>query len=437
MRSVFRLALVAALMGLSACASFEDTLDTINPFSEREVPLPGERRSLAGVNDPTEGVTAQPVSIPGPGGSPEWPLPGGNLSHNPGHVALTGGGGWRVDAGESTRRIRITAEPVVSGGRAYVYDVNGNVTAVSMSGGGRAWRVALRPEGETSASPNGGVAVGEGRVYVATGFGQVVALDPASGATVWARDLPAPALSAPTVANGKVFVVSQSNTVHALSAADGTELWTFRGIPASAGVVGAGAPAVEGSTVIVPFSSGEIAALNIENGEMRWSDAVTAGARFSAITSLNDVAGHPVVAGGIVIASGAGGRTIAVNVGSGNRVWETNVGSTNTPIVAGDVIYLIDLQNRFVAMSRTDGAIRWVQPLPGNEGRDREAWTGPSLAGGSLWAASSEGRLTRADPATGQILETRDIGPAVYVQPIAASGRLLLLAGDGTLIAAN
>ena len=428
-----------ALPLLAACTTVTDTFDAINPFADDDTPLAGERRSVGATVDPVLAVTNTSVTIPGPVGVIEWPQPGGNAANNPGHVSLAGVQTWSAAAGEvrGRRRVRMAALPIVAAGRAFVYDPSGNVTAIALSGGGQSWRRSLRPEEEDGQVAAGGVAYGAGRVFAATGFGQIFALDANSGQTAWAIDLESPALSAPTFSGDSVYLITQSNTLLALSATDGTERWRFRGVPATAGLLGSGTPAVSGDTVIVPYSSGEIVALNTANGDPRWADAVVTGARFQALSGLRDLVASPVIAGGSVIATGVGGRTISVSLDRGTRQWETNVGSLHTPIVAGDVIFLVDLEGRLMALSRTTGEIQWAVLLPGGPGEDQEKWAGPALADNVLFLASSEGSLLRVNPSTGEVAGTTSAGRDIFLRPIAAGGRLIALAADGTLMALN
>ena len=44
-----------------------------------------------------------------------------------------------------------------------------------------------------------------------TGYAQVLALDPADGKVIWRKDVTAPVHAAPTVADGRVFVVTVEN----------------------------------------------------------------------------------------------------------------------------------------------------------------------------------------------------------------------------------
>ena len=437
MRSRF---LVLGLLPLLAgCQTVGDALDGINPFGGDEERLPGERIAVGGASDPVAAIANTVVAIPGPSGVIEWTQPGGNAANNPGHAALAGSQTWRTDAGivRGRRQVRMAALPIVAAGRAYVYDPNGNVTAVSISGGGQSWRRDLRPEDEDGQVGGGGVAFGSGRVFAATGFGQLFALDANSGQTLWAIDLDTPALSAPTVAGDTLFIITQSNRLLAISVEDGTERWRFRGVPATAGLLGSGTPAVSGNTVIVPYSSGEIVALNADDGEPRWADAVVTGARYQALSGLRDLVASPIIASGSVIATGVGGRTISVDLASGEREWEINVGSVHTPIVAGDIIFLVDLEGRLMALSRTSGQIQWAIALPGGTGGDQEKWAGPALADGVLYLASSEGNILRVNPANGEVAGSSSVNEDIFLRPIAAGGRILALAADGTLLALN
>lgn len=434
------------LASLAGCAGIDvlaDSVKSINPFAEEEQLLPGARREALPSTDPLFVSGSKTASIAPASPLSNWNNPAGNDANNPGNVSLASGGGSRVWSAQvaerpGRRNVRGSSGPVVEEGRVYVYDPDGNVTATSLSGGARLWRVSLKPEGERQAAPGGGIASGGGFVYAATGFREVVGLIGRSGQEVWRYPLEEPARGAPSYSGGRVFVVTASNEVIALSAADGSLLWTYTGIPEAAGVLASSSPAISGSTVVVPYSSGEIIAFDVESGDPKWSDAVVRSARNLAVSGLTDVSGSPVIADGTVYATGVSGRTIAVSLKNGERLWERSVGSSFTPVVSGNAVFIQDLQDRLVALDRTTGEALWITDLPVvRKKRSRTAWAGPVLAGGALWTASSEGQIASVDAQTGKLLGTRDVNKDIYLRPIAASGRLLLLAGDGTMMAYN
>jgi alcohol dehydrogenase (cytochrome c) len=73
------------------------------------------------------------------------------------------------------------------------------------------------------------------------GKGRLVALDAATGRTLWERRLPSPNFGCATVASDVVFTSTYDGTVYALAARDGTILWRARmraGVNACPAVVG-------------------------------------------------------------------------------------------------------------------------------------------------------------------------------------------------------
>lgn len=435
-----RLAAVLLAGALAGCGSITD----LNPFGSKDEHLVGERETVFSTNSPL--VEAKGSANVGPVRSnADWPQPGGNAQNAPGHVAFGGSAAraWRASVGGGDAGVtsvlrgstRIAARPVVAGDRVYVYAPDGTVTALTASGGGRIWRTEVRPEKERDAAAGGGVTVDGGRVFVATGYGEMAALDAGNGSIIWRRDLDTPARGAPTAGGGKVFVVSQKNEVFAVNESDGSEAFTYAGIPEDAGLLATASPAVSGDKVVIPYSSGEVMAFSIAKGEPVWQSFVSRSMRTMGVASLTDVAGSPVIEGDTVYATGVSGRTVALSLSDGSLKWQANVGSSYTPVVSGDAVFLVDLANRMVALKRSSGETLWITPLPKPKKKRDIAYAGPILAGNGLYAISSDGRMAVVDPATGALKGDRVVVNAAYTQPIVAGGQMIVVSDAGEITA--
>ncbi len=428
----------AALLLITVLLGGCSAISGMNPFAKKEELLPGERRAVL----PKAGneVTGGTPSIGAASAVAEWSQPGGNPANAPGNISLastSGQAAWRARAvaSASKRNVRPSVPPLVYGGRIFVYDTSGTVAALA-PGGGRIWSTSLAPQGERSHVAGGGIAASGRAIYAATGFGEVVALDASTGTRLWTFKMSAPAHSAPTAAGGKVYVVSSTNVLHAVNQADGTEAWQYPGIPESAGVLSAASPAVSGDTVVVPYSSGEVTAFNAATGDLKWADAVIRSTRTLAVSGLTDVAASPVIHDGVVYATGVSGRTIAVRLSDGERIWEQNVGSASTPAVSGNAVFVVDLEDKLIAMDRANGKVFWKAELPVvRKKRFFSTWAGPTLAGNVLWMVSNDRRMIGIQPSTGNIVVDRALPSPAYVKPIAAGGQLLVLSADGSLAA--
>jgi len=427
---------VAAALSLSGCGGGPSIPGVSSLFEEEEKPLPGERVSVlsSGAAGVTEVESKEPVVLPGATQNASWSQPGGAADNAPGHLAFSGGAKtvWSGDAGSgSDSDGRVIALPIVHGGKVFTLDREGQVTAFSLSGS-RLWRADLTPENEDSELGfGGGMAADGNQIFVATGFGTLVSLNISNGNPNWTQKLGVPIRMSPTAANGKVFVINTESELYALSAATGEELWRGRGLPESASILSNVSPAVSGNTLVVSYPSGEVVALDANNGEPKWTDSVTGGVRGSSLTTIGDAA-RPVISNGVVYAGSRTGRIVATKLNTGERVWSREIRAAQTPWVAGDNLFVVDTNSRLYALSRDAGKVRWVTTLP-----TARAWSGPTLAGGRLWLASNEGLLVSVDAKSGQIGAKRDLDDAVYISPVVANGRMFVLTDEARLIAMN
>lgn len=433
------LAAALAVSGCESAPSLPSIPGVSSLFTKDKPPLPGERVSvlssdIGGAKNEVE--SKEPVKLPVPRENDSWSQPGGVASNAPGHLAFSGAGKtlWKEDAGSGSNSDgRVTALPIVHGGKVFALDREGHVTAFSMNGG-RIWRTDLKPEEEKAQSGFGGGLAAEGdTLYVATGFGSVVALNVGSGKQVWTKPLGVPIRTSPTVANGKVFIVNTESELFALSAQDGKQLWTARGLPEGASILSNVSPAVSGNMLVVSYASGELTAFDIATGQQKWTDSVSGGGAVSglSLSSIGDAA-RPVIDDGVVFAGSRTGRLVATSLKNGDRVWSREIQAAQTPWVAGSTVFVLDTNSRIYALDRKTGKIRWVTGLP-----TAKTWSGPTLAGGKLWVASNKGLLIGVDATSGQVATQRDLDNPVFISPIVAGGRMFVLTDKANLIAMN
>lgn len=413
-------------------------ISKLNPFAKAPPPpLPGKRISVLPEKDKVGGAdlasASGPVTLPQPVINVAWTQPGGTANNAPGHLAL----GtqlkriWSADAGTgSGSAARLTASPVVAEGRVYTLDAATRVSAFNAASGGAAWRVSMAPEGERGAGGyGGGLAIDGGKLMVATGFGTVAALDPRTGKKIWENQLKTPVRASPTAADGKVYVIASDGRVFCLSAADGTQLWSFRGLPEMSSIISNPSPAVAGNVVAVPFPNGDLAVLSADAGTAMWSESLARSHTSSALAGMSDAA-RPVIDGDMIFAVGHAGRMIAARVATGERVWSLDVPGTQAPWVAGQMVYVVDTEGKLMAVHRNDGLLRWTIKLPG-----ARTWSGPTLAGSMLWLTSHKGQLLGVDAATGRVVQRLGVGEPVYIAPVVADGKLYVMTDKARLVA--
>ncbi|RSK35935.1 quinoprotein [Rhodovulum iodosum] len=430
---------MAALAVLSACG-------------QRETILPGER---LGVREALPGVVAEDatapldaaardtaIALPPVEARADWPQVGGGPEHRARHSALGAGLSdvWRasIGAGDS-RRYRITADPVVAGGRVFTLDARSRASAVSTAGQ-VLWSQDLTPVSErNSDATGGGLAYGDGRLFATTGFGALVALDPQTGAELWRQRTDAAVTGAPAYRDGLVYVVSRDNRAWAIKAENGRVQWQLPGTPSPSGMVGGAAPAVGDRLAVFPFASSELVATLRQSGVRVWSAAVSGQRRGRVYATVTDITADPVIDGDTIYTGNQSGRAVALKASSGERIWTAEHGAYGAVLPVAGAVFLISDQGKLVRLDAGSGETVWDVDLPyytRERVRRRKAifaHYGPVLAGGRLIVASDDGLIRSFSPNSGALLSTVEIPGGASTRPVVAGGTLYVVSAKGQL----
>lgn len=424
---------LAGIMAVSGC--------------ERETYLPGERedvRALSGEEQAAEQPqnTAAPISLPGQVQNAEWTHTIGTPRTRVAHAAMRPAPQqvWSAGIGQGdSRRMRITADPVVAGGRIFTMDAAAQVVATSTSGQ-TIWSRTVTPPGDRAdQATGGGLAYGGGKLFVSSGFGLLTALDPASGAVIWQQRLQATGSGAPTVYGGLVYLVSGDDTGWAVDAETGRVRWQVNATPDVSNVLGAPAPALSGTYAIFAFGGGEVQATFRKGGLRAWNASLRGQRRFSALAKVGDITGDPVIDGNRVYVGSHAGRVVALNVANGERIWTAREGAVNPVVPAGNSLFMISDRNELIRLNASDGSRVWGVELPGFiKSRPRKqvevvAHYGPILAGGRIVVASNDGQLRFFDPKSGALTHAAAVPGGATTDPVVAGGTLYVVGARGQL----
>jgi outer membrane protein assembly factor BamB len=431
---------LATGLALAACSQNEPILSGERE-GIREVLQSDARRAQA---EETPANRTLPITLPAATVNSDWTQRIGSPSTRTAHPALSQAPAlaWSVNIGAGdSKRLRITADPVVAGGRVFALDARASVSAVSTSGS-LLWTTDLTPPNDRATeSSGGGLAYGDGKVFVSSGFGRLTALDAETGARVWQQDLGAPGMATPAVYDGRVYVVAGDDVAWVLDARTGRVQWQLSATPDIHNVLGGPAPAITDTYAIFAFGAGELQGA-LRKGGLRLWDAQVAGQR-SGVASARvlDITGDPVVVGDRVYTGSHAGRIVALRLGSGERIWTANEGPLNPVWPAGGSLFMVTDRNELVRLSAEDGTRIWGHALPlftsPRPRRQSEivGHFGPVIAGGQIILASGDGRLRFFAPASGQMTRAVDLPGGATTNPVVAGNTLYVVSRNGQLLA--
>jgi len=328
---------------------------------------------------------------------------------------------------------------VIGSGKLFVQDTKGVIYAFDKATGAQVWKVEdteMADDMRPSAFGGGG-SYDNGIVYATNGAGDVKAMRAETGEVIWKVHPAGPLRGSPTIAFGQIYVMTQDNQVISLNAADGSLLWSESGSTTQSGVFGVAAPAAGQGTIIAGYSSGELSAYRYENGRTLWADALARTNISTKVSSVTDIDADPIIDSGRVYALGQGGRMAAYELVTGQRIWELNLAGISTPSIAGEWIFTLTDDARLLAIARSTGRVRWITQLQTyrNEEKKKDPifWTGPVLAGGHLWVASSRGEIWRVSAGEGSSQLFAEVGSPVSLAPVVADNTLYILDDSGTV----
>jgi outer membrane protein assembly factor BamB len=435
-----------------------------NPFHSRPKPSrasPGQRISLLELSDQlkvSESLKGQDFFLPAPSPQADWPLAGGTLEQSVENVdaAPDFRVAWRKTFGlKSGSHAHVTAPPIMAAGKLFVMDAGAAVSAHDPQTGAQIWRTDLKPaklkgKGKGKGEPDhdafgGGLAFADGKLYVASGFRLVAQLDADTGRVNWLTRTDAPLHDAPTVSDGRVYIVDVDDELLTFDTATGTPDWTHQALTEPARMLVASSPAVSNGTLVASFASGELVAMRSDNGTELWNQPLSRTTRSNALSEIRDIAGRPVIYKGDVFAISHADVMADTDLRTGTVRWQLPLSGITSPWPAGDVVFAVGLDGSVICAARDSGQLYWVTDLnaPGPPSkkdkkppkRSRAVWSSPILADNRLITVSDSGEAVAINAKTGEVERRLKIGDDVLLGPIAAGGMIYLVSQKADLIA--
>lgn len=444
MRTNKTILIVFSLLSLNACSSVSDMFVS----ADDTPPLEGERISILELQKTlTPDATSKEnenIFLPQLWVNESWPQAGGLPDHVMQNLSFSREAPqkiWSTNIGKGSRDdLPLNAAPIIADNRVVTLDAKATLRGFNAETGKGLWKKDVGSKQEREEVITGGVAYGNAMLFVTNGHDEILAISPEDGTILWRKVLPAPSRAAPTILLGRVYVSTIDSRLIALNASDGASLWEYRGVGETAGLFGAASPTVDQNIVIVGFSSGELTALRVENGSVAWSDNLSdVNTLGGGLESLSDITAMPLMAQGLVIAMSYNGKMVAIDKRTGSRVWQREIGGTQTPWVAGNMLFALSSENQLIGISLLDGAVFWITELARYKDekhkKDLIRWSAPLMAGDRLILSGSHGKMIEIDPRNGDVLRETKTKENVQLPMAVSNDTLYVLSEKGKLIA--
>ena len=191
-------------------------------------------------------------------------------------------------------------------------------------------------------------------IVVGNDAGSLYALDISQG-LLWKRQLPGELDGAPTIRDGRVFVMSSNEVLHAYDLESGGRLWDYeRKVPDYFTLHGLSDPLVENGRVYCGFADGYLVALEADTGETIWLRDLSGGE-----TEFVDVDSKPVLDDGRIYAASYSGGVFALDAASGEQLWREPMVGAAAITMADDLLYTTTSGRYVMALNPNTGERIW------------------------------------------------------------------------------
>lgn len=269
---------------------------------------------------------------------------------------------------------RIESTPVIYGKNIYVVSNSMNLYSINKFDGSINWKKKLFGSLLFNSKP----LIADNKIYVATSFGRVYAMD-MNGKEVWQKDLQTGVYSTPAIAEGLLIIGSDDHKLTAFSVTDGEIKWQSK---LDNRIVGS-SPIIANKKIFIGSYSGKVLAFDLMTGKEAW-----------LFKTGDIIMSSPVLNEGVIYIGSNDGNLYAISADNGSLKWKFAAESkiTSTPSINQGVVY-ISSGKQVYAVDLISGKLQWSQGL------NSEIKTSVTLDNNNLYVGDESGSVTalRAD----------------------------------------
>lgn len=256
-------------------------------------------------------------------------------------------------------------------------------------------------------------------VYVGSNENTLYAINANTGNEVWSFTEPSESiyLSSPTVVDGVVYVGSSDSILYAVDAKSGDEIWSFTN--PSGGI--SSSPTIVDGVAYVGSSDSSLYAVDTGTGTEEWSFTQPSG----------EIISSPNVVDGVAYVGSSDSTLYAVDTATGTEEWSFTKLSgeiNSSPIVADGTVFIGANDGTLYAVDTDTKNERWSFTKPSDAIR-----SSPAVVNETVYFGSNEGVLYALDITTGDELWsfTKPSG-VIRSSPTIIDGILYVGSGQGS-----
>lgn len=292
------------------------------------------------------------------------------------------------------------------------------ITAFDKFNGQIRWKTSIKNGSEA------GAAIINDRLFLGGSDGLFYSLNANTGEVIWTFPTQLEIISEPLVDSGVVYFLTGNNSMYALDAATGKQVWLYtRQDSSNISIRGGAKPTLRNGTLYVGFSDGFLVALLSQNGAIKWEKQLNKNKKFKDLDS------NPIIENEYLYVMGFDDKVYCLRAATGDQVWKFDQGGYGQGFIVGDRYYFASTEEKFVALNKMTGEVIWTVAIKEGIATSAAAYKGMIIFG------ESQGKLNFVDSTNGKIMKTYDPGRGLMSQPVVdeKNNRLYFISNEANL----
>lgn len=332
---------------------------------------------------------------------------------------------WTTSIGNGVGHFFSKLQPEFAYEKIFVASRDGEVKALDPASGETLWSTNV--SGDTSARLSGGLNASYGKVFIGSENGQLIALNAESGELVWRKNVLGEVLARPTTDNSLVMINTSRGILVALDAETGDEAWSISTEVPNLTLRGDSAPSTASGGVFWGTANGRLAAAVVERGQLIWQQPVGTPKGATEIDRIVDVDSSPIILGSMLYTVGVNGQLIAIDLRSGGPSWKRNYSSALDMSTDGSRLYLVTDNDYVAAVDARSGTELWK-----NKQLENRLLTSPTIIDDYIVVGDAEGYLHWLDKNSGEFVAQQLVNDSGFaVAPIELDDGYLITTRNG------
>ena len=263
-------------------------------------------------------------------------------------------------------RESIASEPTIAKQIVYNTDRRGFVTAFSLKDKKKLWNAPTIQNNYSATLYGGGILFNDNKLYITNGTRDLIILNAESGIEIMRKEFPDILRTKPVIAEGHILILQTvSNLLIAYDLNTSTTIWTHEGSIETISLKKYVAPVIHDNHVLVSYTSGDLAYIDIKNGKEKWNYQITKNMYSVGLPSLEPsiLSTYPITHGNFVYFATSTGSLTKLDFNTGKEVWTIDAEDIQSITKHQDYLLITNNARQLAIIDANDGQILFVGNL--------------------------------------------------------------------------